>query len=83
MHFSGERGTIYGLHGYDPIHDSMRPLFTARGPSFRQGANIVKQFKNIDLYNLVRRLLNLTPNTSDIDGDDPVEIWRAMLTILV
>lgn len=83
MYYTGERGTVYGIHGYDPIHDSMKPLFTARGPSFKRGANIVKQFKNIDLYNLIRRLLNLTPSSADIDGDDPDDIWRAMLTIFV
>lgn len=69
--------TEYGLHGYDNNVDSMRPLFMARGPSFRKAAVIDTEFQNIDLFSLFCRLLGI--DAIAIDGDDPTHVWNGML----
>lgn len=69
--------TEYGLHGYDNNVESMRPIFMAKGPSFKSGAVIEQEFKNIDLFHLFCRLLGI--KSIDVDGDDQIRLWRAML----
>lgn len=56
-----------GSHGYDPALPSMRALFVARGPAFRQGVEI-PAFDNVDVYPLLARLLGIAaaPNDGDI-----------------
>ena len=58
-----------GQHGYDPAVMSMRGIFVARGPAFRQGAT-VRAFPNIHIYNALARVLGVAaaPN----DGDPAV-----------
>lgn len=55
-----------GSHGYDPALPSMRAIFIARGPAFRQGATI-PAFDNIDVYPLLARLLGIKPAKNDGD----------------
>ena len=55
-----------GSHGYDPALPSMRALFIARGPAFRQGATI-PAFDNVDVYPLLARLLHVAPAPNDGD----------------
>jgi predicted AlkP superfamily pyrophosphatase or phosphodiesterase len=53
-----------GMHGYPPDVPSMRALFLARGPAFRQGA-VVEPFQNIHIHDLVAHLLGLAPAPND------------------
>ena len=55
-----------GSHGYDPALPSMRALFIARGPAFRQGVRI-GAFDNVDVYPLLARLLGIVPAPNDGD----------------
>lgn len=57
---AGERGT----HGYDPAVPSMRALFIGRGPAFHRGL-VVPPFTNVHLYDLMARILGLTPAPND------------------
>lgn len=53
-----------GAHGYDNAAPDMRALFLARGPNFRPGSTIA-EFPNVDVYDLLAHLLNLTPAKND------------------
>ncbi|MBD8634984.1 ectonucleotide pyrophosphatase/phosphodiesterase [Stenotrophomonas sp. CFBP 13725] len=55
-----------GSHGYDNALPSMRAVFIARGPSFKQGV-VIDDFDNVDLYSLLARLLQVpaAPNDGD------------------
>jgi predicted AlkP superfamily pyrophosphatase or phosphodiesterase len=53
-----------GMHGYPPDVPSMRAIFLARGPEFKQGV-VVEPFQNIHLYELIAHLLRLTPAPND------------------
>jgi predicted AlkP superfamily pyrophosphatase or phosphodiesterase len=62
-----------GNHGYDPRLPSMHALFVAAGPRLRQGV-VVPPFENVHVYELLCRLLDLTPASND--GDPSVtESW--------
>lgn len=53
-----------GSHGYDNALPSMRAVFIARGPSFRQGA-VIDSFDNVDLYPLLAHLLQVPAAAND------------------
>jgi len=53
-----------GSHGYDNALPSMRAVFIARGPSFRQG-EVIDAFDNVDLYPLLARLLQVPAAPND------------------
>ena len=55
-----------GSHGYDTALPSMRAVFIARGPSFKQGQTL-PGFDNVDVYPLLTRLLGIpaAPNDGD------------------
>ncbi len=53
-----------GEHGYDNASPDMRALFLARGPDFRPGTTI-DDFPNVDVYDLLARLLGITPAPND------------------
>ena len=55
-----------GAHGFDPASPSMRGLFVAAGPRFRQGLTI-PPVENIHVYELMCALLGLTPAPNDGD----------------
>ena len=57
---SGERGS----HGYDNALPSMRAVFIARGPSFKQGETL-PGFDNVDVYPLLTRLLRIPAAAND------------------
>jgi predicted AlkP superfamily pyrophosphatase or phosphodiesterase len=69
---AGRQGTWWrqsdsgGNHGFDNQASSMRALFVAAGPSFRQGV-VMKPFENVHVYSLLARLLSLTPAPTDGD----------------
>jgi ectonucleotide pyrophosphatase/phosphodiesterase family protein 1/3 len=50
---------IRGYHGWDARYDSMKALFIGYGPTFRQ-RSAVPSFENIELYNLMAYLVNVT-----------------------
>jgi predicted AlkP superfamily pyrophosphatase or phosphodiesterase len=51
---------IRGIHGYDNMAPSMRALFIAEGPSFREGIEI-PPFPNVDVYSLLAHILGVRP----------------------
>jgi predicted AlkP superfamily pyrophosphatase or phosphodiesterase len=56
-----------GSHGYDPTTAmSMRGLFVAAGPAFRQGVT-VPAFENVHIYNALTAILGVTPARNDGD----------------
>jgi predicted AlkP superfamily pyrophosphatase or phosphodiesterase len=55
-----------GSHGYDPALPSMRAIFIAHGPAFRERMT-VPGFDNVDVYPLLARLMGISP--ADNDGD--------------
>jgi predicted AlkP superfamily pyrophosphatase or phosphodiesterase len=57
-----------GQHGYDPRLRSMHGLFIASGPQFRIGL-IVPAFENVHLYEMMARVLGLTPAANDGRAD--------------
>ncbi|MBB1059733.1 alkaline phosphatase family protein [Lysobacter spongiae] len=59
-------GATRGSHGFDPALPSMRALFLARGPSFREGV-VLPAFDNVDVYPLLARLVGIAPAPNDGD----------------
>lgn len=55
----------------------MKPIFMAKGPSFKRGAIINDEFVNIDLYYLFCKLLHL--KCIQIDGVNRENVWKQML----
>lgn len=51
-------------HGYDPIYKSMGGIFVGHGPTFKQGVD-GPGFSNIHLYEMMCKILNLTPAQND------------------
>lgn len=62
-------------HGYDPSLPSMGALFVGHGPSFREGL-IVSSLATVDLYELMCRILGLTPAPNDGDPQAVGHILR-------
>lgn len=55
-----------GTHGYDPKHPDMHAFFLAHGPAFKSGVT-VPAFENIQLYNLMAKVLDIEPEPNDGD----------------
>ncbi|MEX2270318.1 MAG: nucleotide pyrophosphatase/phosphodiesterase family protein [Vicinamibacterales bacterium] len=53
-----------GTHGYDNDLDSMQGLFVAAGPALKAGVKI-DRFRAVDLYELMCRILDVTPRKND------------------
>lgn len=53
-----------GSHGYDNALPSMRAVFVAGGPSFRQGL-VIDGFDNVDVYPLLAHLLQVPAAPND------------------
>ena len=56
-----------GAHGFLPATPNMGALFIAAGPSLRRGI-VVPPFENVHAYELLCRLLKLTPAKNDGSG---------------
>lgn len=58
-----------GVHGYDNLSPHSRAIFVAQGPSFPKGKAVVP-FWNIELYNVMSRILHLKPvsNNNTLNG---------------
>ncbi len=55
-----------GSHGYDNRLESMRALFIGHGPAFKS-RYLSEPFQNIEIYNLMCKILNLKPAPNDGD----------------
>lgn len=55
-----------GAHGYDNALESMQALFVAAGPSLKRGVRI-EQMRSVDVYELMARILDITPRPNDGD----------------
>jgi hypothetical protein len=53
-----------GDHGYDWKFRDMQSIFYAEGPAFRKGF-AVDTLYNIDVYDIIARVLKLTPAKND------------------
>jgi predicted AlkP superfamily pyrophosphatase or phosphodiesterase len=64
-----------GQHGYDSGLMSMRGIFVAAGPAFRQSLS-VPAFENIHVYNVLAAVLGVTPAPNDGRPDVARSILR-------
>lgn len=62
--FFEERGVKKGDHGFDYRASEMRTIFFAHGPAFKSG-EIVKPFQSVHIYELMCKILGLTPAKND------------------
>ena len=53
-----------GAHGWEPTTTDMGALFVAAGPTLRRGI-VVAPFENIHVYDLLCRILKITPAKND------------------
>lgn len=49
-----------GMHGYDNALPDMHAIFMATGPAFKNGPAVVEPFHNIDVYNVLARILGVS-----------------------
>lgn len=55
-----------GAHGYDNRYQEMQATFIAHGPAFRRGF-VAEPFANVEVYNVMCKILGLTPAKNDGD----------------
>ena len=55
-----------GAHGYDNSNSDMFSIFYATGPSLKKNFKF-KELNNVDIYNLVCRILDISPAKNDGD----------------
>ena len=60
------RSVVTGSHGYDNNSPAMQAIFIGYGPAFAAGSRI-PAFANIELYNLMCRILAIQPAVNDGD----------------
>lgn len=65
-----------GSHGYDPRLRSMHGFFIAAGPQFRRGVTI-PPLENVHLYEMMARVLGLSPAPNDGRIDATNEVFRS------
>ena len=59
---------IKGAHGYDNKYQTMMATFIAHGPAFKKGYT-AEPFENVEVYNLMCKILGLKPAQNDGDLD--------------
>lgn len=64
-----------GSHGWDNLYQEMQAIFVAQGPSFKSNY-VAEPFENIQLYNLICALVNVTPAANN-------GTWGALHHLLV
>jgi predicted AlkP superfamily pyrophosphatase or phosphodiesterase len=57
-----------GAHGYDNKYQEMHATFIAHGPAFKKGF-LSEPFENIEVYNVMCKILGLKPASNDGDLD--------------
>jgi predicted AlkP superfamily pyrophosphatase or phosphodiesterase len=55
---------LIGAHGYDNQLKAMRATFIAHGRAFKRGV-VVRPFRNVDIYNIMARILRLKAAKND------------------
>lgn len=61
---SPDKSSVTGSHGYDNNSAEMQAIFVGQGPAFVKGTEI-SAFANIELYNLMCRILGIKPAAND------------------
>lgn len=64
-----------GTHGYDDTLAVMRSIFLAQGPAFRSGY-VAPAFRNIHIYDLISKVLGLTPAPNDGSPDSTASLLQ-------
>jgi predicted AlkP superfamily pyrophosphatase or phosphodiesterase len=64
-----EKRPLLGEHGYDPADPTMGALFIANGPKVFSHV-VLKPFPNTDVYGLLARLIDVTPEPYDGHVED-------------
>lgn len=64
-----------GDHGYDWKFRDVQSIFYAEGPAFRKGF-AVDTLYNVDVYNIISRILNLTPAPNDGNQERILPLFR-------
>jgi len=64
-----------GDHGWDNLYTEMQAIFMGHGPSFKKNT-VVRPFENIQIYNLICALVNVTPAANN-------GTWGALHHLLV
>lgn len=59
-------GRIRGAHGYDSKYQEMQATFIAHGRNFKKN-KIIEPFENIEIYNIMCKILGLVPAKNDGD----------------
>lgn len=66
--FYDEKGKYFGgTHGFDNANRDMHTIFYATGPAFKSGGKEYQPFRNVSLYELMCKVLGLTPAKNDGD----------------
>lgn len=63
---SGKTTGARGQHGWDPRLTAMRAIFIAAGPAFKHGVTVAP-FENVSVYNVLAKVLDVTPPSNDGD----------------
>ncbi|KAJ3074908.1 hypothetical protein HDU98_009877 [Podochytrium sp. JEL0797] len=50
---------VKGMHGYNNTDPDMRAIFMAAGPSFKKHDAAIQPFENVEIHNLVARVMGL------------------------
>ena len=64
-----------GAHGYDNRYQSMMATFIAHGEAFKKGY-VAEPFENVEIYNLMCKILNLKPAKNDGYLDNVKQMLR-------
>lgn len=64
-----------GAHGYDNQIQSMQATFIAHGSSFKKGF-VAEPFENVEVYNIMCKILGVKPAKNDGDLDRVKEMLR-------
>ena len=72
---AGRNPSSGGAHGYDNAAESMQGLFVAAGPALKSGVK-VDRYRSIDVYELMCRILGVTPKKNDGSADAAKALLR-------
>jgi predicted AlkP superfamily pyrophosphatase or phosphodiesterase len=64
-----------GAHGYDNKYQEMQATFIAHGEAFKKGY-VAKPFENVEVYNVMCKILGLKPPPNDGKKDLTTEILK-------
>jgi hypothetical protein len=64
-----------GAHGYDNANSDMHSIFYATGPAFKKNYSF-RQLNNVDVYDLICKIMKLNPAPNDGNPDGFKAILR-------